>query len=431
MNIIFMNDENQNFEAFVDRWICGAVNNGVTNFNSLLNSLPGVYPSIALCSLKRLIAQGKVPERFSLNEIQEKSKNGHLINRVQTENDSFDLPVPHPLDYDWRFSDSAASFLLDNCLEITQTTETVALLGTPTIFKIAKEISFPRKTILLDNNFAVINYFTKNLADANTRHCDIVRDDISDIEASTVVIDPPWYEKHLFGFMWAAAKICRLDGHILISLPPAGTRPGIESELKRFFEQSKQLGLVMTNEQKGILPYTSPPFEINALKAENFHDVTREWRRGDLAVFVKKEDNLIKRPPIALDLEEKWTEEIVQGVRIKLKSYDDLEFKDPRLLTVVKNNIFPSVSRREPRRGLVDVWTSGNRVFACEGRFVLQAILQELASGKSATAVLSKKLNRNLTREEKNLIDNSRKQLIKIINTEREENYVFANRINQ
>lgn len=427
MNLNFMNDENQNFEALVDRWVCGAINNGVTNFNSLLISLPGVYPSVAIFSLKRLIAQGKVPERFFFNGIQERSKNGHLINRVKAENNNFDLPVPHPLDYDWRFSNSASSYLLSNCLEITKPGETVVLLGTPSIFKKAKEISFPRKTILLDNNSAVTNHFPKNIADADIRLCDITRDDIPDIEASAVIVDPPWYEKHLLGFMWAAAKICRIEGHILISLPPAGTRLGIESDLERFFERSSKLGLILVNQQKGIIPYISPPFEINALKAENFHNVNREWRRGDLAVFVKKEDNLVERPAIAPDSEEKWTEEIVRGVRIRLKPYSDLEFKDPKLLTVVKNNILPSVSRREPQRALIDVWTSGNRVFACEGRFVLQAILQELASGKSATAVLSEKLNRNLTKQEKILIDKSRKQLIKIINTEGEENYVFAN----
>lgn len=263
MNLIFMNQENQNFDELVDRWVYAAVNNGVTNFNSLLNSLPGVYPSVALCSL--------------------------------------------------------------------------------------------------------------------------------------------------------------------VSLPPIGTRLGIESDMQRFFEWSKKLGLSLIKEEKGILPYTSPPFEINALRAENFHNLNREWRRGDLAVFVKREHTLIERPLVLPDSEDKWFEEMVQEVRIKLKPYDVLEFKDPKLLTVVKNNIFPAVSRREPRRRIIEVWTSGNRVFACEGRFVLQEILRELSSGQSATMILSEKLNRILTKEEEILINESKEQMLKIINTEREENYVFAN----
>jgi hypothetical protein len=421
-----MNQENRDFDELVDSWVHAAVNNGVTNFNSLLNSLPGVYPSVALCSLNRLVAAGKVSERSFLIETPKKSKNGHKTNYSQVSDESINLPVPHPLDYDWRFSDSATTYLLEYCLAITKPSETIALFGTPSIFQKAKEISFPRKTILLDNNPAVINHFPKNIAGANITLCDIVIDGIPEIEASTVIVDPPWYEKHLLGFMWAATKICRLNGHILISLPPIGTRPGIESDLEQFFEWSKSLGLILAKEEKGILPYNSPPFEINALKAENFHNLHKEWRRGDLAVFVKKEHTSVERPSILPDLEEKWFEQAVQGVRIRLKPYDMLEFKDPKLLTVVKNNIFPTVSRREPLRRLVKVWTSGNRVFACEGRFVLQEILRELASGQSATMALSDKLNRNLTRKEEILIGKSKEQMLEIINTEREENNVFA-----
>ncbi len=425
-----MNQENQNFDDLVDRWIYAAVNNGVTNFNSLLNSLPGVYPSVALNSLKRLTGAGKVSERFFSIETHKKGENGYKINPLQIIAKDINLPVPHPLDYDWRFSNSAIKYLLDYILEVTEPTETTAFLGTPSIFLKAKETLFPCQTILLDNNSAVINYFSKKLDSTNIILCDIVRDDIPDVEVSTVVIDPPWYEKHLFGFMWSAAKLCRLNGHILVSLPPIGTRPGIESDLERFIKWSEKLGLILIKEEKGILPYTSPPFEINALKAENFQNLNKEWRRGDLAVFTKREHTSIERPLVLHESEDKWLEETVQGVRIKLKPYNSAVFKDPKLLTVVKNNIFPAVSRREPRRRIVEVWTSGNRVFGCEGRFVLQEILRELASGQAAITILSEKLNRNISKEEENIINKSKRQMLEIINMEREENYVFANENN-
>ena len=422
-----MNKEDQRFEELVDHWIYEAVSNGVTNFNSLLNSLPGVYPSVALSSLKRLIFAGKISEQLFSIETKKKYKNEDDDSQVQTNKNVFNLPVPHPLDFDWRFSDAAATYLLNYCLEVTKAHETTAFLGTPSVFQKAKEISFKRDTILLDNNSAVINHFSNNTADDNIRLCDIVRDNVPAIEVSTVVVDPPWYENHLYGFMWTAAKICRLDGHILVSFPPVGTRPGVESELKRLFEWLEELGLVLIKAEPGILPYTSPPFEINALKAENFHDLDREWRRGDLFIFVKKEHLSVERPLVLFDSDEKWSEVTVQGVRIKLKPYKNLEFKDPKLLTVTRNNIFPTVSRREPRRHLIEVWTSGNRVFGCQGRFVLNEVLRGLASEQSAITSLSEKLNRKMTREEELIINKSKKQMLEIINTEREENHGFIN----
>lgn len=424
-----MIDANEIFNRKIDRWICAAVNNGATSFNSLLNALPGVYPSVALDSLKRLTAAGEIPERLFSVAHRGANGNNHQIDRsAMIIGDDAGLPVPHPLDYDWRFSDAAADYLLDHCSELTEPHETLVFLGTPSVCRRALKNSFPRKTLLLDNNIPVVNYFSQNLSGDNNEAtpCDIVNDAVPAIEASAVIADPPWYENDLLGFMWTAAEICRLDGHILISLPPVGTRPGIEEDLARFFEYSKSLGLILVKEEKAILPYISPPFEKNALKAQNFHSIDEQWRRGDLAIFMKKRESLVERPMIRPNSEPLWLEETVRGVRIKLKPDDAVKFKDPGLLRIVKHDIFPTVSRRDERRCLAEVWTSGNRVFACEGRFVLREILRELASERSAIEVLSEKLNRSLMKEETILIQKSKRQLMKIITREREENQIFA-----
>lgn len=424
-----MIQKNQKYDELVDRWVYGVITQGVTNFNSLLKSLPGVYPSVVLESLKRLVTSGKLPELIlppCLNDPIRVSKT--RIQAILPGSQHNKLPVPHPLDYEWRFSDAAVTYLLDYFLEITEPGESIALLGTPSVLCAANVASFPRQLILLDNNAPVINLLSEDMPDkSRVTLCDVIRERLPEISASVVVIDPPWYEKHFFGFIWAAAKICNLGGKILISLPPIGTRPGIENDLDRLFDWSNQLGLSLLKIEPGILPYISPPFEINALKAENFHGLPIDWRRGDLAVFIKKQEAFVERPKIEFDSEEQWLEENVQGVRIKLKPYADPDFQDPKLLTIVPNNIFPTVSRRDPRRELVDVWTSGNRVFACEGRYVLQQILRSLASEQPTAKILAEKLTRALTKEEEAVVNEAKAQLLKIINIEREENAVFIN----
>lgn len=432
MNSILMNNENQEFDRMVDQWVCTAINNGATDFNSLLHSLPGVYPTVALDSLNRLVAVGNLSQQIFSTVANRANENDLSGSSPEIISSGLKLPIPHPLNYDWRFSNSSLEYLLNYCSEKTKPDETIAFLGAPSVYLKAIEISFPRKIILLDNNSSVINYFSENTVNDGVRLCNILKDSIpADIKASMIVIDPPWYEKHLLGFMWAAANICIMNGQILISLPPIGTRPGIENDLRRLFEWSERAGLVLANKEKGILPYISPPFEMNALRVENLYNISKEWRRGDLALFVKKQEVKMERPLISPDSEEQWLEETVNGVRIKLKPYDTVQFKDPKLLTIIKTDVFPTISRRDPRRRLVEVWTSGNRVYACKGRFVLHEILRELNSQQSAAVNISQKLNRKLTKQEENLVQQSRKQLMEIINIEREENKVFANGNNQ
>ena len=53
--------ETQLFEDSVDRWVLDAIARGITTFDQLLASLPGVYPSVVLKSLQRLVSIQKIP----------------------------------------------------------------------------------------------------------------------------------------------------------------------------------------------------------------------------------------------------------------------------------------------------------------------------------------------------------------------------------
>src|SRR5205085_6500510 len=109
----------------------------------------------------------------------------------------------------------------------------------------------------------------------------------------------------------------------------------------------------------------SPPFERNALRAEGILNVPQEWRRADLVGLSKSASTQIPRPMLSSIEGDKWTEESLLSVRIRIREHSSLEFDDPTLVSFVHGDVLPSPSRRDGRRPLVDVWTSGNRVFAC------------------------------------------------------------------
>ena len=50
------------YENLVDQWIVDAVAKGVDGFWHLVGLLPGVYPSVALDSVRRLAAKGQVTQ---------------------------------------------------------------------------------------------------------------------------------------------------------------------------------------------------------------------------------------------------------------------------------------------------------------------------------------------------------------------------------
>lgn len=93
--------EIQEFEKSVDSWILRTLATNITTFEQLITSLPGVYPSTVLNSIQRLVSDKKI-SRQVMDDIL-KAANQKEEKTISSTHQIF-LPVPHPLDYDWRFS---------------------------------------------------------------------------------------------------------------------------------------------------------------------------------------------------------------------------------------------------------------------------------------------------------------------------------------
>ena len=408
-------------EQQIDHWIIDWIASGVKQFDSLLISLPGVYPAAVLSSMRRLVHKGLVPRSIldDANQYVSGKSSMSKISAHETVPPSYSNHIPHPLDYDWRFSYETALKLLDYATALSKPADTVALLGAPSLFNITAGDFSNRKIILLDKNAA--KYIAQAKDPSTLYQCNLLRDDLPAIKAQVVVVDPPWYLHQMRSFIWAATRIANVGGQMLMCLPAAGSKSGVIDEVNEALNWAERIGFQMHWIEKGALTYDSPLFERNALRAEGIRRIPSDWRRGDLALLSYKDKVPVLRPLVLP--EEEWVQVQIQGVEIRIRpQIQDGQFHDPVLIPIVGGrNVLPSISRGDPRRKMTDIWTQGNRIFACLGKNVLLGILNSISSGESRYAVVSRMLGRNVLPHEYERILIAEKQIAELINIEKSE----------
>ncbi len=413
--------ESQAFEQFVERWVLHAIASGVGTFNQLVKALPSVDPIIIAHTLRRLSSNSTMPQ-----DIWEKlnTSASQTSTRIPYSHYQIGLPLPHPLDFDWRFTDGSVEYLLKSCETLTNLNDTIVLLGAPSLFRGGLALSWQRRMILLEANKTMTNYLTSLTSRSQVMRSDLLNGDVPRLSGAAVVMDPPWYFEHIQSFLWAACQICQLGGHIFVSLPPVGTRPGINQEWKETLVWAKRLGLKLVHREDLSLSYLTPVFERNAFRVAGLPAIEHDWRRGDLAIFQRVSSTQVSRPGVAQQ-QATWSEVSLLGVRIRVRPWTSSEFENPKLVPILPGNVLTSVSRRDSRRQLADVWTSGNRVFICQGRGILWHVLQAISTGDQPHAVVEAFLKRSLDPNEGVLIAEVTNQILSLISLEQKENLLF------
>jgi|SRR5579862_105007 len=405
--------QEETFTKNVDAWVLNAITDGIGSFPELLQSLPGVYPTDLVSSLRRLKTGSQVPNEI-LRQAFAKSEEDDL--RGATKESRSRLPVPHPLDFDWRFSRSTSDSLLDRACSLSSRHGLIGLMGAPTLLARANARGLHQRMWLIDSSNAMTRHCAENFPTVPIFPCNIMMDQLPRTKAAVIIADPPWYREHIQTFLWAAAMLSNRHAHIIVTLPPLGTRPGLDREREFIFRWIGKLGLkVVSLEERGA-EYLSPPFERNALAACGLSNLPTTWRHGAVLHLAAPS---LRRVPRPNTLEEKpWAEEVLQGVRFRIRHGQNGKFQSPFLRSIVSGDILPTVSRRDPRRRLVDVWTSGNRVYKCSGSGILVQVLRAMATGVKPEGAVTEYVGRSLTHRELKLIGMATSQVSGIIQLE-------------
>jgi hypothetical protein len=330
------------FRQQADAWLSSLNDETITDLHEVFRLSPGYYPT-TLVELwrdeinRRGLADASLPQANSNGEVR--------------------LPVCHPCDYEWRFTDETAMTLLDQVASDLSSGALVAHLGTPTTFALGYKYLATLRHVLFERNMAIVDALH---ATEHVYAIDLYTDEPPALGADAAILDPPWYPADTCAFLVATSRICKAGARIVLCQPALATRPGVAEERAALLGELPRLGLICRRVDAARIRYHMPHFEASSLKiaAPNL-SVPDDWRVGDVLLLEKIDDapSLLKRPVST----ESWREVIFGPVRIKLRRAGATD-----LGSLVPGDILDTVSRRDPIRARIGLWTSGNRVFSLE-----------------------------------------------------------------
>jgi Probable N6-adenine methyltransferase len=265
------------------------------------------------------------------------------------------LPIVHPLDYHWRFAPETITTMLDRLAVCTAPGETVAFLGTPSLYAECAERLPGRKCVLFDSDIRVVDALG-----GDARVIDLTLDDPPRISASCAVADPPWYPEAIHAFARAAGTVLSPGGTFLLGFPAPLTRPGVNAERGEILRALQLQGLRLLNRHPLLLRYETPPFEQAAMAAAGV-SAPGQWRRGDLLTFDLSER--FAPGPRALPIDPHWSAFELAQIPIRVNP-DAPALGSDLIGSLVPGDLLSTVSRRDPIRPRVALWTSRNRVFS-------------------------------------------------------------------
>ncbi len=353
------------------------------NLGALLEATEGLGPETIVEILKAIPAQ----HVLASDAARILASSAEPVEPVTGLTDAF-LPSPHPLDYDWRFTKATRKALTERIVHDVGPNGHILALGCPTVCAQLLEGDYIGTITLIDNNPGLPSlsseprylHLQADLLDVSPALCRTTAD--------VVIADPPFYEGHIRGFLLTAALWSHPGTRVLVALPRVGARPTASRDVDATIRWAGTVGLDKVGRDPKAIRYESPGFERRAQAARGIHGVPYDWRTADLFHFQRNTDEV---PTVAANViadRERWVETRIGSVRWRVRVADPqselttASFENDRRLLrpLVDGDVLDSVSNRDPRRELANVWTDGNVIWHTDDPALLLTVLAAIAN---------------------------------------------------
>jgi len=253
------------------------------------------------------------------------------------------IPLPHPLDFDWRYSDET----VNSITECISKSATVIAGGTPSVAR--RLDAEARDAILVDRQpfQAVKKHIIGDIEEVQLK-----------VQNGVAVLDPPWYPAEAMQWIAWASSVVGVGGEILVSLWPAHTRPSGGNEradLHRWM--SEWANVSQTNIP---ITYIAPKFEDAASATAKGIDTRSAPRYGELLrISVKQEQTAVA----LIQRSTRWTRFTINEYQLAVREQPPTSGMDGiAQVNGADGWIWPHVSRRAAGRNEIALWSSHNEV---------------------------------------------------------------------
>ena len=327
-------------------------------FATLLAGMAGAGPADVFLGLRRIRERGEL-QAVADALMRDAGRRPHLL---PANDQPASLPLPHPLDSEWRFTPSSVDDLVGRLLDATSPGDELLLVGTPSVAAALSRTCADRRIRFVGPD-DLVSAEVERLFTGDLR---LTRG--TGGQAAAAIVDPPWYGGPFAEMLAICARGCRRHAPVLTVMPRNATRPGMKVDVADMLASVVALGIEPTEADSFEVGYRTPLFEARALERGGLRPDLGEWRRGDCVTLTSSGKAL---GPVASTGRTEHVELMLDGCRIRLTFGKKTGGRG--LAPVEDEEVSASVSARSPTRQSANLWTTANRALRVDEGSCLEA----------------------------------------------------------